>query len=230
MHIVQVKNGSNLLPYNRSEPISRRPITAILNFLLSIDDILYYFQFKSKISRYRMIKWWCVVLGLCSLARCCAGTSRLDSPEWKDSFDGGKHGDEAGRDAYLQKYGAWNRVNPAVKVLGQYNVVQQEEVIFESTGSSKNNNNLNVDSFIDIHVCAHTHDDVGWTSTVFGYYNNSVQYILTSVMQALANNPSRRFIWSEIKWWEMWWPQQTPAMHDTVRRLVKGGQLEFVGA
>lgn len=174
---------------------------------------------------------WCVVLVLCSLARSCAGTSRLDSPEWKDSFDGAKHGDEAGRDAYLQKYGAWNRVNPAVTVLGQHNVVRHEEVIFESTGSSSNsNNNLNVDSLIDIHVCAHTHDDVGWTSTVFGYYNNSVQYILSSVMQALANNPSRRFIWSEIKWWEMWWPRQTPAMHDMVRRLVQAGQLEFVGA
>ena len=36
-------------------------------------------------------------------------------------------------------------------------------------------------------------------STVAGYYNTSVNYILTTVVTALSANPTRRFIWSEIK-------------------------------
>ena len=82
---------------------------------------------------------------------------------------------------------------------------------------------------LDIFVLPHTHDDVGWGSTVFGYYNASVNHILSSVTEQLAANPSYRFIWSEIKWIELWWPQQTPEVQSSFRRIVRNGQLEFVG-
>lgn len=83
---------------------------------------------------------------------------------------------------------------------------------------------------LDIFMVAHTHDDCGWLKTVFGYYNASVNFILTSVTEALAAHPDRRFIWSEVKWFEMWWPQQTAATQELFKRLVATGQLEFVGA
>lgn len=52
---------------------------------------------------------------------------------------------------------------------------------------------------LEIFVLPHTHDDVGWLQTVFGYYNSSVTHILTTVTETLSSNPSYRFIWSEIK-------------------------------
>lgn len=83
---------------------------------------------------------------------------------------------------------------------------------------------------IDIFVLPHTHDDVGWLSTVKGYYDASVSHILTSITTTLSANPNYRFIWSETKWVEMWWPDQTPQMQAMFRKIVRNGQLEFVGA
>lgn len=51
-----------------------------------------------------------------------------------------------------------------------------------------------------MHLVPHTHDDVGWLKTVDQYYYGAkndiqragVQYILGTVMDSLARNPSRR--------------------------------------
>ena len=59
--------------------------------------------------------------------------------------------------------------------------------------------------------------------------SQSVSTILTEVTKALDADISLRFIWSETKWIEMWWPSQTPAMQAAFRRIVQRGQLEFVG-
>ena len=56
---------------------------------------------------------------------------------------------------------------------------------------------------LNIFVVPHSHDDVGWLETPFGYFNDTVQYVLTTVTQTLAKDPRRRFIWSEIKWFEV---------------------------
>ena len=52
---------------------------------------------------------------------------------------------------------------------------------------------------LTVHLVPHTHDDVGWLQTIFGYYNSSVSHILTTVTETLSRNPKYRFIWSEIK-------------------------------
>nr|CAD7458124.1 unnamed protein product [Timema tahoe] len=53
---------------------------------------------------------------------------------------------------------------------------------------------------LNVHLIAHTHDDVGWLKTVDQYYYGShtltqragVQYILDSVIQELKNDPQKR--------------------------------------
>jgi hypothetical protein len=83
---------------------------------------------------------------------------------------------------------------------------------------------------LEIFVMPHSHCDVGWHQTVFGYYNSSVANILTTVTNKLAADSKYRFVWSEVKWFEMWWPDQTPQTQAIFRTLVRTGQLEFVGA
>ena len=74
-----------------------------------------------------------------------------------------------------------------------------------------------------IFLVPHTHDDVGWLYTVGAYFNNSVTHILSSVTADLGANPTHRFIWSEVKWVEMWWPLQvmltTPSKLKSLKSL-----------
>ncbi|CAF1158677.1 unnamed protein product [Adineta steineri] len=89
---------------------------------------------------------------------------------------------------------------------------------------------------INVHIVAHTHDDVGWLKTVDQYYYGShgeitrkgVQYILDSVIQALVDNPDRRFIYVEIAFFWRWWNQQPEDIRNTVKKLVNEGRLEFI--
>ncbi|XP_012584626.1 PREDICTED: lysosomal alpha-mannosidase isoform X1 [Condylura cristata] len=89
---------------------------------------------------------------------------------------------------------------------------------------------------LNVHLVAHTHDDVGWLKTVdqyfYGIHNDiqhaGVQYILDSVISALLAEPTRRFIYVEIAFFSRWWHQQTNATQEVVRDLVRQGRLEFV--
>ena len=82
-----------------------------------------------------------------------------------------------------------------------------------------------------MHIISHTHDDVGWLKTIDQYYYGSrsdiqragVQYILDSVVDALLDDPSRRFIYVETAFFWKWWLQQDDKMHHTVHRLVNEG-------
>ncbi|CAF4252836.1 unnamed protein product, partial [Adineta steineri] len=84
--------------------------------------------------------------------------------------------------------------------------------------------NLGDPNKLNVHIVAHTHDDVGWLKTVDQYYygarNNiqhaGVQYIIDSVMHALEQNPDRRFIYVEIGFFWRWWSQQTEETRDKV--------------
>ena len=94
-----------------------------------------------------------------------------------------------------------------------------------------------------VHLVPHSHDDVGWLQTVDGYYfktlteegkhnavsrDGGVHFIITSVIDALLDNPERTFVWSEMKFLAMWWKLQSEKKKDQVRGLVRNGQLEFV--
>ena len=99
-------------------------------------------------------------------------------------------------------------------------------------GSVKNEDKLQV------HLVPHTHDDVGWLKTVDEYYygaNNSiqhagVQYILDSVIPQLVADPSKRFIYVEIAFFERWWNEQSEATQAKVKTLVAEKRLEFINA
>ncbi|XP_070500728.1 lysosomal alpha-mannosidase-like isoform X1 [Chironomus tepperi] len=90
---------------------------------------------------------------------------------------------------------------------------------------------------INVHLVAHTHDDVGWLKTVDQYYYGSkgliqkagVQYILDTVVQALLQDPSKRFIYVESAFFEKWWREQDDKLKEQVKMLVNEGRLEFIG-
>lgn len=48
--------------------------------------------------------------------------------------------------------------------------------------------------------------------------NAGVQYVLDSVIDELANDPTKRFIYVEVAFFARWWREQ----HDMKQHLVKG--------
>ena len=68
---------------------------------------------------------------------------------------------------------------------------------------------------IIVHLVPHTHDDVGWLKTVDGYYSGSdqkyamaeVHLILDEVVEALLEDPKKKFTYVEMKFFETWWTQ-----------------------
>eukprot|EP01135_Chromosphaera_perkinsii_P011596 Nk52_evm35s2449 gene=Nk52_evmTU35s2449 len=94
----------------------------------------------------------------------------------------------------------------------------------------------NDEDTLHVHIIAHTHDDVGWLKTVDEYYlgshneiqKASVRLTIDTVVAALLANPERRFIYVEIAFFKRWWMEQSEAMRDNVKMLVKEGRLEFI--
>ncbi|KAL3038810.1 hypothetical protein AAZX31_01G152500 [Glycine max] len=89
---------------------------------------------------------------------------------------------------------------------------------------------------LNVHLIAHSHDDVGWLKTVDQYYvgsNNSIQgacveNVLDSVVVSLQLNQNRKFVFAEMAFFHRWWVEQTPQTQVQVRKLVDAGQLEFI--
>jgi alpha-mannosidase len=89
---------------------------------------------------------------------------------------------------------------------------------------------------LNVHVISHTHDDAGWLKTVDQYYYGThqdmqiagVQYILDSVVDALLENPDRRFIYAEMAFFMRWWHDQSQDKRKIVSKLVKEKRLCFV--
>jgi hypothetical protein len=63
-----------------------------------------------------------------------------------------------------------------------------------------------------IHLVPHSHDDVGWLKTLDQYYdgtNKNTQFTgvddtITTVVDSLLENPARRFVQIEMKYFSMW--------------------------
>jgi lysosomal alpha-mannosidase len=75
------------------------------------------------------------------------------------------------------------------------------------------------DTRTTIHIVPHSHCDLGWQNTIDGYFYKSevsgaegftekmgsVKMIITNVVNALLQNPERKFAWAEMKYFKMWW-------------------------
>lgn len=57
--------------------------------------------------------------------------------------------------------------------------------------------------------------------------NACVRDILDTVVEALLEDPSRTFVYVEMKFFSMWWYEQSDAIKDAVRFLVANQQLSF---
>jgi Glycosyl hydrolases family 38 N-terminal domain len=89
----------------------------------------------------------------------------------------------------------------------------------------------------NIHVVPHTHDDVGWRKTVEQYYygyntsidtRGNVRDIISTVLQALLQNPARTFCYTESKFLSMWWNEQSQEMRDSLKQVIASQQFQIV--
>uniref|UniRef100_A0A2S2QUE6 alpha-mannosidase n=1 Tax=Sipha flava TaxID=143950 RepID=A0A2S2QUE6_9HEMI len=89
---------------------------------------------------------------------------------------------------------------------------------------------------LNVHLIAHTHDDVGWLKTVDQYYYGSnkvhapfgVQYILDSVVSELLKNKNRRFVFVETAFLWRWWEEQDEWNRNSLKTLVDEGRLQLL--
>ena len=136
----------------------------------------------------------------------------------------------------IRKYATYTSSAPSNNYSGSSKPHFEEENIGNASSNTSRNNNKKK-NILNIHVVPHTHDDVGWLKTVDEYYNGwnntiqlvSVREILTSVVEALEENPSRTFTYVEQKFFTMWWKEQPDSVKERVKRLVRDTkQLTFV--
>ncbi|KAL3200176.1 hypothetical protein MRX96_043588 [Rhipicephalus microplus] len=89
---------------------------------------------------------------------------------------------------------------------------------------------------MNVHLLAHTHMDLGWLKTVDQYFygtkndnaNVGVRYIFESVLDELEKDPSRRFIFVETGFFNLWWRRLSDAKKKRFDALVQSGQMEFI--
>ncbi|CAD5231315.1 unnamed protein product [Bursaphelenchus okinawaensis] len=87
----------------------------------------------------------------------------------------------------------------------------------------------NTKTHLDIFIIPHSHNDPGWLQTFEAYYDEKVRSILNNMLDFLTKWENMRFVEAEISFFELWWSEQTDEDKDMVRKIVKKGQLEFVG-
>lgn len=84
---------------------------------------------------------------------------------------------------------------------------------------------------VTLHLIPHTHDDVGWVKTIDEYFlgfsktggTSNVKQILDEVLQQLIADPNRRFTYTEMKFFTMWYTRLSAADKDSVKKVIKNG-------
>ena len=71
---------------------------------------------------------------------------------------------------------------------------------------------------LDIHLLPHAHMDLGWLHTVDEYFVESVDIIISSVVESLSLHPDRTFTIAESGFLAMWWRNADDVLKEAVRK------------
>lgn len=81
---------------------------------------------------------------------------------------------------------------------------------------------------LQVFVVPHSHNDAGWLKTFKDYFRDKTQYIFNNMLLKLKEEPSMKFIWSEISFLSKWWDIIDVPKKDAVKSLLQSGQFEIV--
>ncbi|KAJ7393930.1 hypothetical protein OS493_003599 [Desmophyllum pertusum] len=81
---------------------------------------------------------------------------------------------------------------------------------------------------LNVFVVPHSHNDPGWVKTLDQYYTQQTRHILDNVIDALAEDKRRKFIWAEISYLSMWWKDTDDQRKKLALEQLSSGQLEIV--
>lgn len=60
------------------------------------------------------------------------------------------------------------------------------------------------------------------------YFQSKTRNILDSIVNALNEKETRKFVWAETSYLSLWWAQANDDMKTKMRKIIANGQLEIV--